>query len=48
MLDDDVKNSALDEMIKTSIEEWQLAIDNNNLDTDGTPMCTVIADSGLN
>jgi len=44
MLGDDVKDSALEEMIKAGNEERQLAIDSNNLDTDGTPMCTVIAD----
>lgn len=44
MLGDDVKDTALEEMIKAGNEERQLAIDRNNLDTDGTPMCTVIAD----
>jgi len=44
MLGDDIKDSALEEMIKAGNEERQLAIDDNNLDTDGTPMCTVIAD----
>ncbi|CAI6374567.1 unnamed protein product [Macrosiphum euphorbiae] len=44
MLGDDVKDSTLEEMIKAGNEEWQLAIDRNNLDTDCTPMCTVIAD----
>lgn len=41
MLGDDVKDSALEEMIKAGNEERQLAIDINNVDTDGTPMCTV-------
>lgn len=31
-------------MIKAGNEERQIAIENNNLDTDGLPMCTVIAD----
>lgn len=44
VLGDAVKDCALEEMIKAGNEERQLAINSNNLDTDGVPMCTVIAD----
>lgn len=41
---DTLKDSALDEMIKAGNEERKLAIDSGNVDKDGVPMCTVIAD----
>jgi hypothetical protein len=36
--------TALEEIIKAGIEERRLAIECDNVDQDGYPMCTVIAD----
>lgn len=37
-----IKDTALDEIIKAGVEERQC--DSGNVDKDGVPMCTVIAD----
>ncbi|KAE9522485.1 hypothetical protein AGLY_017146 [Aphis glycines] len=39
-----LSNTAIDEMLKAGNEERQLAIESGNIDQDGIPMCTVIAD----
>lgn len=39
-----VADTAIDEMIKAGNEERQIAIKNGNIDENGVPMCTVIAD----
>ncbi|KAL4107279.1 hypothetical protein QTP88_017650 [Uroleucon formosanum] len=39
-----LKNSAFDEMKKAGDEERKMAIECRNVDSDGIPMCTVVAD----
>jgi len=39
-----ITDTALEEIIKAAIEERRLAIECGNVDNDGVPMCTVIAD----
>lgn len=39
-----IKETALDEMIKAGNEERQIAINNGNIDENGIPLCTVVAD----
>lgn len=39
-----VRDTAIDEMIKAGNEEREIAIKNENVDENGVPMCTVIAD----
>lgn len=39
-----VQDTAIDEMIKAGKEEREIAIKNGNVDENGIPMCTVIAD----
>ncbi|KAE9543065.1 hypothetical protein AGLY_002976 [Aphis glycines] len=39
-----VQDTAIDEMIKAGKEESEIAIKNGNVDENGIPMCTVIAD----
>lgn len=39
-----IEDTALEEIIKAGIEERRLAIECGNVDKDGVPMCTVIAD----
>lgn len=41
---DTVHETAWDEMKKAGDEERRIAIESNNLDEDGIPMCAVIAD----
>jgi len=44
IVSDAIKDTAIDEMLKAGNEERQLAIKSGNIDEDGIPMCTVIAD----
>lgn len=39
-----MRDTAIDEMIKAGKEEKEIATQNGNLDENGVPMCTVIAD----
>jgi len=39
-----LKNSAFDEMKKAGDEERKMALECGNVDSDGIPMCTVVAD----
>lgn len=39
-----IKETAIDELIKAGNEERQIAINSGNVDDDGTPLCTVVAD----
>ena len=41
---DAVQDAAIEEMIKAGNEERRLAYECGNIDKDGTPVCTVIAD----
>lgn len=41
---DVIEDTAIEEMIKAGNEERELAIESGNIDDDGVPMCTVIAD----
>lgn len=43
-LSNSIQETAWDEMIKAGEEERQLAIKCGDVDVDGIPMCTVIAD----
>jgi len=40
----DIKNSAWDEMRLAGMEEKRLALEVGDIDEDGIPMCSVIAD----
>lgn len=44
ILGNDVKDAAIEEMIKAGKEEQQLALESGNVDENGVPLCTVIAD----
>lgn len=44
VVSDAIKDTAIDEMLKAGNEERQQAIESGNIDEDGIPMCTVIAD----
>lgn len=39
-----IQETAFDEMIKAGNEERQIAINSGNVDKNGTPLCTVVAD----
>jgi len=39
-----IQETAFDEMIKAGNEERQIAINSGNVDENGTPLCTVVAD----
>lgn len=43
-ISDVVQDTAIEEMIKAGDEERRIAIENGNVDENGVPMCTVIAD----
>lgn len=43
-ISDVVQDVAIEEMIKAGDEERRLAYECGNIDKDGTPVCTVIAD----
>lgn len=43
-ISDIVQDTAIEEMIKAGNEERRLAIESGNIDKDGIPVCTVIAD----
>jgi len=43
-ISDVVQDAAIEEMIKAGDEERRLAYECGNIDKDGTPVCTVIAD----
>jgi len=44
VLSNSIKDTAIDEMIKAGNEERQIAIKSGNVDENGTPLCTVVAD----
>lgn len=44
VLSNSIKETAIDEMIKAGNEERQIAINSGNVDENGTPLCTVVAD----
>lgn len=44
VIGDAVQDTAMDEMIKAGNKERRLAIESGNVDEDGIPLCTVIAD----
>jgi len=44
LMSNSIKETAIDEMIKAGNEERQIVINSGNVDDDGTPLCTVVAD----
>jgi len=44
VMSNSIQETAFDEMIKAGNEERQIAINNGNVDENGTPLCTVVAD----
>jgi len=44
VMSNSIQETAFDEMIKAGNEERQIAINSGNVDKNGTPLCTVVAD----